>query len=444
MKNLIVDFNNKIQAIKPMHGVNNGTVTNNFRFDATPWFRDAGIPYSRLHNTEYPFGGGEFVDINCIFKNFCRNPEDPAAYNFATTDSYLHHIIDAGTKIIYRLGSSIEHQATKRHIYPPKDYLKWAQVCEHIIRHFNEGWANGQHFNIQYWEIWNEPDSSYAWAGTQSDFFEFYRIVSTYLKQKFPAMKFGGPAMAMPSGPYAEAFFTYLTSFKPHVPLDFYSWHTYASSINEIISQSENVSKLLKKYEYSNCISILDEWNYVESWNEVGRSWDVIQSMKGAAFNAAILIALQNSTCDIAAYYDAQMSPHQWWKGLFAPGESTVFFQGAEPVIPRKGYFAFKAFNALYSLGIQTAVSCDADDIYALAASNGKSHAVLLSNYRNKDAESVTLQSEFLGYTGGACKMYVLNEDSDLQQITTPENVPKRLILEPNTVLLIEFQRTSL
>ncbi len=26
---------------------------------------------------------------------------------------------------------------------PPKDFKKWAVICEHIIRHYDENWANG-------------------------------------------------------------------------------------------------------------------------------------------------------------------------------------------------------------------------------------------------------------------------------------------------------------
>ena len=44
------------------------------------------------------------------------------------------------------------------HTFPPKDPEKWARICEHIIRHYTEGWADGYHYNIRYWEIWNEPE----------------------------------------------------------------------------------------------------------------------------------------------------------------------------------------------------------------------------------------------------------------------------------------------
>ena len=57
------------------------------------------------------------------------------------------------TKVFYRLGSKIEHNRKKYGTLVPKDPHKWAVICEHIIRHYNEGWADGFHLNMQYWEI---------------------------------------------------------------------------------------------------------------------------------------------------------------------------------------------------------------------------------------------------------------------------------------------------
>ena len=56
--------------------------------------------------------------------------------------------------------STIENSANIRafHVFPPKDFQKWAEICEHIIMHYNEGWANGFHYGIKYFEVWFEPD----------------------------------------------------------------------------------------------------------------------------------------------------------------------------------------------------------------------------------------------------------------------------------------------
>ncbi len=78
-----------------------------------------------------------------------------------------------GAKVFYRLGSKIEHWRKKHNTIPPKDFKKWAVICEHIIRHYTEGWANGFYMDIEYWEIWNEPDIPLAhkpnWSGTDEE-----------------------------------------------------------------------------------------------------------------------------------------------------------------------------------------------------------------------------------------------------------------------------------
>jgi hypothetical protein len=78
-------------------------------------------------------------------------------------------------------------------VYAPKDFAKWARICEHVIRHYNEGWAKGFRWGIEYWEIWNEPESNTMWRGsTREAFFEFYRTAALHLKAKFHGIKVGG------------------------------------------------------------------------------------------------------------------------------------------------------------------------------------------------------------------------------------------------------------
>ena len=143
-------------------------------------------------------GSGEFVNIHCIFKNFEAAPYDPASYSFTHTDRYLQCVLDAGTKVFYRLGETIENNLDyiRSHTFAPKDPKKWAVICEHIVRHYNEGWADGYYMNIEYWEIWNEPEgaskTSPNWSGTPLAYYELYRITANHLKSCFPDIKVSG------------------------------------------------------------------------------------------------------------------------------------------------------------------------------------------------------------------------------------------------------------
>lgn len=181
-------------CIKPMNAVNNGPVyTKNADQNATnlPAYRDAHIPFARTHDASinYSYGGEHTVDVANIFPDFDADPYDPASYDFELTDVYMENIMLAGTEVFFRLGNKIEHWQKKYGIIPPKDFKKWAVICEHIIRHMNEGWADGHNYGIRYWEIWNEPDAcytvetSYMWRGTPAQFYELYDVASKHLKQ---------------------------------------------------------------------------------------------------------------------------------------------------------------------------------------------------------------------------------------------------------------------
>ena len=195
---LCVDFSREVGVVKPVHGVNNGPVR------PMPWgqqneFRDAGIPFMRTHDTHSMWGGSHYVDVPNIFPDFDADENDPKNYDFTFTDGYLKPYVEAGVKIFYRLGVTIENYASvKRYTTkPPKDFAKWGRICEHIVRHYNEGWADGHRWNIEYWEIWNEPEAvrgedSAMWSGTEQQFFELYRAAANEIKSKHPGVKVGG------------------------------------------------------------------------------------------------------------------------------------------------------------------------------------------------------------------------------------------------------------
>lgn len=152
--------------------------------------------------------------------------------------------------------------------------MKWAQICEGIIKHYTQGWASGFNYPIEYWEIWNEPDNYHLmWTGTNEEFFKFYSVAANYLKKCFPHLKIGGYASsgfyeiskkvnwekAQHCMNFAEQFFEYISSEKTKAPLDFFSWHLYYVHPSEYILQASHVDELLKKYGFENSESIITE-----------------------------------------------------------------------------------------------------------------------------------------------------------------------------------------
>ena len=390
MDRITVDFTKHAGPVRPLHGVNSGPRTYCFYRNESDAFRDAGIPLCRLHDTEYPYGSGAFVDIPCIFRNFDADADDPASYDFSQTDAYIQAILDVGAKPLYRLGVSIEHSPVPRNIFAPKDPVKWAAICEHIIAHYNEGWAGGMKAGIEYWEIWNEPESQKMWIGTREQFFELYAVTAKRLKARFPDIKIGGYAscgfygisVVIPEGQeptedqkrrrrlvdYAEAFMAMCRDQK--LPLDFFSWHIYGTDPDVYAAHARYVRELLDRYGYEKTENVLDEWN-------LGGGAVLFAKMptpEGAAHAAAVMCSLQAAGIHAATYYDAQ--PAMPYCG--------IFYQNTGGVTPT--YYPFKYWNALYRAGTAAETAAEGERLYAAAAcgADGKKY-VLVSHYAPSD-----------------------------------------------------------
>ncbi len=381
-------------------------------------YKAARIPYSRNHDSAVHgvYGGPYSHDITCIFPNFDADPEDPASYDFACTDEAILVCLDAGTETFFRLGQTIEHQIKKHGTLPPKDFHKWAVICEHIIRHYNEGWANGHHLNIQYWEIWNEPDldtddssNKRTWGGTKAQFFDLYEIAAKHLKGCFPHLKIGGPALAG-NLIWAKDFLCEMQ--RRNVPLDFFSWHIYCTEPTPMIQKAEAVKTLLTQYGYSDAETILNEWNYVKGWtDEFKYSIQSIHGIKGAAFVMACLCEAQRSDAiDMLMYYDTRPSA---FCGAFD-------FYTYDKL---KGYYPLYWYGMFYDMARSVQAENSIDNIYSLCgiAPDGKVLSVITHYSDDDTAGSRTVSIDF-GKTS-RYEVYLLDAEHDGELLKTTDTL---------------------
>ena len=408
------DFDKTIGKIKPMNAVNNGPSGSLVRKTGNALeYKELAIPYARLHDSAFYVGyGGEWtVDVHRIFRDFSADADDEGSYDFESTDAYLKSIKAAGTEIFYRLGASIEHMK-KCGTFPPADFLKWAKICEHIVMHYNEGWANGFEMGIKYWEIWNEPDcvnpdgSNPCWQGTEEQFFEFYNVVSKYLKKRFPELKIGGPAICYYDSGFAQKFLPYAK--KNDIPIDFFSFHCYAYTVDYIGEIVEKFRALLDENGYTKTETILNEWNYVLGWTaeKFKETLKTIGGLKGSSFVLGAMCVCQASSLDMLMYYDARPCS---FNGIFG-------LSGSETL---KTYYVFKAFSEVKRLGGYVKPESACDNVYSVSATNGKEHAILLTYYDHDEKENVKpLRINVKNACkNGAMKVeyYLLDEDKDLK-----------------------------
>ena len=418
-----INFTSPTGKIKPMHAINNAPMHWTF-CDTFHYLTEARIPYSRLHDTGGLMGGGIFVDVANIFPLFHADPEDPQNYDFGFTDHLLKELCAAGVKPFYRLGCTIENYHPSigpRRSIPPTDPHKWAVICEHIIRHYNEGWADGYCMDIEYWEIWNEPDNEPVaaenpmWKGSMEEYFTLYEVTANHLKACFPHLKIGGyascgfyeilnTAAAAHSGvssrtgyfiEFFEKFLAHITTEGHEAPLDFFSWHSYAG-IRENIAFAAYAREMLDKFGFTETESILNEWN--PGIHRRG-------TLSDAAHIGSMMVALQNASVDLLMYYDGSMESS--YGGMFNPLTRTPF----------KAYYTFCGFGQLFGLGYQYPIEGAeygrvTDTVYALAAGNADAsrRAVLLFNLGGET--TVTAPD-------GEWTLLVLDESHDLTPVGT-------------------------
>ena len=254
--------------------------------DITKQYQKIGIDFIRTHDFNGP------TDVSYIFPDFSADPSTESNYNFTLSDKYISSIIDAGCQVFYRLGESAGGPNE-----PPLDFNKWAEICKHIIMHYNDGWADGYHYNIKYFEIWNEPDLSGFFNGTVDQYYELYHTTAIILKDYDSSLKIGGPCTSsIYNNNFTTGFLSYVLEFD--IPLDFYSWHMYTNSPFQLYSGSLLVRSMLDSYGLIDTENINTEWNI-----DILAPQRDKDNAKNAAFTACTFTTFHDSGIDYAFRY---------------------------------------------------------------------------------------------------------------------------------------------
>jgi xylan 1,4-beta-xylosidase len=395
LRKITVDAQAATGQLRSLQGVNGapapgGHKPENFKFggwnmpehiDVSAGYRMARIDLIRTHDAYGPAdidakfesasapGGGLISarrDVFDIFPDPDADPNNPLSYNFGPTDLIIASIRKVGAQVMFRLGRSEGADAQ-----PPKDFDKYAAVARHIVMHYNRGWAEGFHYHIRYWEVWNEPDlGKVFWSGTPHQYFELYGKLARAVKSVDRHALVGGPAIARPNDdtPYRDAFLAYVRA--EHLPLNFYSWHWYATDSNDpldFIRISRDLRARLDKHGFYRTQSIVTEWNY-------GLNDPVPTAVQRASFITAALIYMQDAPIDAATLYRAD----------------SVF--GTDGATPDKTGQALIALGRLKDTPVRLKVrGADLNGFAVEAAKSADGHTlqILLSNYQ--------IPSQFLG-----------------------------------------------
>ena len=421
-----VDAGRKIGTIRAIHGINGGPICHGGMVDVSPYQKALGIPLTRIHDANWPCR--DVVNIHAIFPNFSANADSPRSYHFGPTDDYLKSILAVGSGVMYRLGENIEHTPRKLYVHKPPDFDQWAKICLGIIRHYNEGWADGFHFNLRYFEIWNEVEiGDKMWDGNSEDYYRLYATAAKAIKTRYPKLLVGGPAAAdlgrldgdrLTPKPHLRGFLKYCR--KNSLPLDFLSWHSYAADPSSPVRGAIGLRRVLDEYGFPKTESHLNEWNYLPGgdWAPVfghdaaprQKSFEEAGGPKGAAFVAYVLLGLQDAPLDMGNFYAGD---NGCW-GLF-----NVFGT------PKKTYHAFRAFKALVDhpnrVRVEGGKPGELNAVAGLSA-DGRELVLVVSNFNAADRR-FELALENLPWTGpSTSEVLLLDQSRDLERIGKKEH----------------------
>jgi len=154
------------------------------------------------------------------------------------------------------------------------------------------------------------------------------------------------------------------------VPLDFYSWHTYADGSADPydgVRLGKEIRGILDGHGFPKAESILSEWNLTPDFTEYEKAR--LQGAENAAFIGAVLSYLQDAPIDHAHFYRGDAA----WMGLFdLKGQ---YFKTA---------YAFQAMGKMQDTPQRLAV--EGTDTFGFAAlagrsTDGKTVQIIISNY---------------------------------------------------------------
>jgi xylan 1,4-beta-xylosidase len=403
-----LDCSNISGVIRPFGDINDGPIpikNEPSSVDLTEQYQAIGITTIRTHDLFGP------TDMTTIFPDWNADPTDESHYHFETSDTYITSMIAAGCQVLYRLGESAGSNHTLRN--PPSNFTKWAEVCKHITMHYNEGWKQGFFYNIMYWEVWNEPDLTGFWNGTAEQYYELYHLTADSMKTQNSSLKVGGPCTSSVTNiNYTERFLQYVKD--NDVPLDFFSWHRYASSPFDLYTASCHIRSLLDSFGFLGTENINTEWNI-----DILTPQRDKDNARNAAFTACSLTVFQDASLDHAFRYRGNQD-NNWLMRLLGLDLSLFAYNGVYKR-PALTYQAMKAITHDTPVRIFTPVMNASTGITYLAGiSEDKTNiSILISNF---DAPETTYNLELTNLpwnTTYTAVLYCIDETHHLEITNT-------------------------
>ena len=433
---ITLDYKKTNGIIKAYSEIQEGPIPNPLirnHVDLTKQFQQIGISYIEPHNLA--------TGISTMFPDWDADPTLESSYDFTVCDKYVTSIINAGCRVLFTLHENALIDISLRTL--PKNMSKWAEVCKHIVMHYNDGWNNGYYYNITYWEFLSEPDK--ILLETPENYYQLYNITARTLKAYNSSLKIGGPCtftVTFTNKRYTEDFLNYIV--ENNLPFDFFSWHHFPYTPNQLYSESQAVLFLLNKYGLTDCENILTSWN---PW--ISRFQRDHENAKNAAFTACSLTTFQDAGIDYAFRFrgSPEREPHRLFR--FLGLDASLFSRKGMFKKPALAYLAMRYVTRDTPIRLTTPIM---DVSYGITYLAGNSEddtnvSILISNYNFEDTKYNLELTNLPWNTSYTAVHYLIDDKHHLEVVEKNTLSESSYIisktLKSNTVQLIRLTNSS-
>ena len=179
---------------------------------------------------ELGFQRVRFHGLLCDEVGTCVRHGGRLIHSFFNADRIIDFLLSIGMSPFVELSFMPEALASghatifsyRANVTPPADLTQWADLVRRLASHWIDRYGRAE-VGRWFFEVWNEPNLSAFWAGTQADYFELYRHTAQALAGLGAGLRVGGPSTA--ANAWVEEFVAFCQ--REGLPADFVSTHHY-------------------------------------------------------------------------------------------------------------------------------------------------------------------------------------------------------------------------
>ncbi len=301
------------------------------------------------------------------------------AYDFEETDKVIERGLGLGADIMFRFGAS--QNDIIDNTFPTVGTDEWTTyvnnlgiIAEQIVKHYQQGWADGFDNALTYFEIWNEADLLDFWPNTLNSgaqaYYEMYDVVGKAAKRADPSLPVGGPTVTTHNDDrgLVNGFLDYVKANGS--PLDFWSFHYYPS----VNADPYDYARWANMYK-----NILDDYGYdiplflsEYGTNIFGNPFTMDANAQNT-FHTAALIYMQQSVMERAYSYGRPAGRNGNMSSTYYGYKALANFQKTNNILGTTG-------NDKNGMAVLAGINDSKDEINVLVANYEMPASQMLSN----------------------------------------------------------------